>query len=291
MHRISIPFLFLFAVWLALAPSAMFASEEGSPGQEDASPSQSGRPLFTLPEPPPEHDFGDNDPNVILAMGDSITAGIPFVAPGETYPALLQAMLGRTVVNAGLGGARSRYGVDTVDRLLRRYKPGYVLIMFGANDVLERSAVEITNNLLIIASKAKENKSIPILATVTPTYGPRIARKPWILGLNETLLTRAAEHDYLVADVATDFGWDGQYLLPDGLHPNSAGMEIIAQSFYEKILEAENEVEAGGGGGGCTVTGTDRFSADWVLVFSALLILCLHGRRYRQSAADRGQSN
>ncbi len=245
MFRMFLVVLGFLALCLIVQPS--FASS--APPANGLSPAQS--------EPDQTHDFGDNDPNVLVAVGDSITVGVPFVAPDKTYPAQLQAMLGRTVINAGEGGARSYHGVQAIDTTLRRYKPGYVLIMYGANDVMERSVDDIVGSLLKIARIAKENKAIPILSTVTPVDGPKIARKSRIIWLNENILARATESGYLVADVAEELGWDGRYLLDDGLHPSSAGMTVIAKTFHEKILEAE-----GGRGGGCVMRPDADFNAD-----------------------------
>ncbi len=273
MYRLFIAVLVFFALCLSLAPQPSLASADV----------QLPKSNFQQPVPPPVHDFGDNDPNVIVALGDSITAGYPFVTWEETYPAQLQALIGRTVINGGSGGARAYDGVRVTDYFLRRFKPGYVLIMYGANDVMERSPQEITNDLLTIAWKTTENKSIPIMSTVTPVSGPKIGRKNFILNLNEIIKARAAEFGYPVADVAADFGWEGQYLLPDGLHPNSAGFGVIAQSFYEKILEIENQNNGGGGGGGCTIVAHDRPTGDWLIVLAGLFALFLLGRRGRNT--------
>ncbi len=274
MHRMIITVLKIFTLLLALAVQPTFASED----------LLSKRATTPQREPVPAHDFGDNDPNVIVALGDSITAGYPFVTWEETYPAQLQTLIGRTVVNGGSGGARAYHGVQVTDYFLRRFKPGYVLIMYGANDVMERSAHAIANDLLTIARKATENKSIPIMSTVTPVDGPKIGRKNAILNLNEVIKARATEFGYPVADVAAAFGWEGQYLLSDGLHPNSAGLGVIAQAFYQKILEIENQNNGGGGGGGgCTIAAHDRLTGDWLIVLAGLSALFLLGRRGRNT--------
>lgn len=258
----------MFFVVLGFLALCLIATAQ--PSYASSAPTANGPPP-AHPEPGPTHDFGDNDPNVLVAVGDSITVGVPFVAPEQTYPAQLQGMLGRTVINAGVGGARSYHGVQSIDATLRRYKPGYVLIMYGTNDVMERSADEIAGNLLTIARIARENKTIPILSTVTPVDGPKIARKRWIIWLNEAILSRATESGYLVADVAEDLGWDGRYLFDDGLHIDSAGMAVIARSFYEKVLEAEGK--HGGGGGGCVLRPDADFNADLLLLFLTCLLI------------------
>jgi lysophospholipase L1-like esterase len=272
MHRIFIAALIFFTLCLFPAPQSSLASAD-LPLDKSS---------FQQPVTPPAHDFGDNDPNVIVALGDSITAGYPFVPRENTYPAQLQALIGRTVVNGGSGGARAYDGVRVIDYFLRRFKPGYVLVMYGANDVMERSAQAITNDLLTIARKASENKSLPILSTVTPVGGPKIGRKNAILNLNEVIKAKAAESGYPVADVAADFGWEGQYLLSDGLHPNSVGFGIIAQTFNEKILEIENQNNGGGGGGGgCTIAAHGQLTGDWLIVLAALFLLFFLSRRSR----------
>jgi len=235
-------------------------------------------------DPPPEdtptgHDFGDNDPGVYLCMGDSITHGHGIPNYSETYPARLQAMLGQTVINEGQDGARSSYGVRMIGTLLNRYKPGYVLIMFGANDITERSSEEITANLMFMAGQAQVRKTIPIVATVTPVAGRYIGRKSAIIRLNEYLKEHAAARGILVADVATAFNWEDGYLQPDGLHPNSAGMELIAQTFFEKIQESKNnDSGGGGGGGGCTVHPNAGFGFEWLVVCAGIMIMYVRSR-------------
>ena len=278
MYRMIIAALGFFTLCLVLVPQPILASSDLPPQNS----------TFQQPEPPPTHDFGDNDPNVIVALGDSITAGYPFVTWAETYPAQLQGLIGRTVINGGSGGARAYEGVAVTDYFLRRFKPGYVLIMYGANDVMERSPQAITNDLLTIAWKARENKSIPIMSTVTPVDGPKIGRTDFILNLNEVIKARAAEFGYPVADVAEALGWEGQYLLSDGLHPNSEGLGLIAETFHQKILEIENQGNGGnggGGGGGCTIAGQGRLSGDWLILLTALGTLFLLGRNYRNHPA------
>jgi lysophospholipase L1-like esterase len=238
-------------------------------------------PMITPPVPEPEHDFGDNDPNVYLCMGDSITRGYGLENYAETYPARLQVLLEKTVINEGQDGARSGYGVSMINRFLARYKPGYVLIMFGANDILERPTDEIADNLFFMVEQARAQKTIPILATVTPVSGSRIGRQSRIDNLNNTLRVRASEQEVLLADVAAVFDPKDAYLLVDGLHPNSAGAELIANTYYEKILESQKKDDAGGGGG-CALHSSGQGSFDWLLVIVGIAVIFFFGRRYRQ---------
>lgn len=235
------------------------------------------------PEPNPAHDYGDNSPDVVLCMGDSITQGYG-VSASETYPAKLQGMLGRTVINEGLGGARSTYGVKMIRFYLGRYKPGYVLIMFGANDITERPETEIVENLRYMVHRAKENKTVPIVATVTPVSGSRIGKRSAILRLNDGIRAMTAEESVPLADVDAAFNWDANYLMADGLHPTAEGLELIARTFYDAILAFENQGGGGGdggGGGGCSIGAGRGGAGDWLLLLAAVSFMYLTPRLRR----------
>lgn len=72
---------------------------------------------------------------IILAVGDSFTFGEE-VKDDETWPAYLQALLGRRVVNAGVSG----YGLDQIvlraERIVPGLHPSRIVVGFIADDVL-----------------------------------------------------------------------------------------------------------------------------------------------------------
>jgi lysophospholipase L1-like esterase len=179
----------------------------------------------------PAHDFGSNDPNVVACLGDSITEGY-LLASADSYPSQLAAMTGKTVHNRGVGGTRSSYGVSIVGSVLARYKPGYMPILYGINDLIHGvSKNEIIGNLRTMIQAAKANSTVPIIATLTPCY----ASHAWIEGddmaLNGLIRTLADEEGVDCADLEAEFGSDESLILPDGLHPNAAGAAVIAQTF------------------------------------------------------------
>jgi lysophospholipase L1-like esterase len=70
----------------------------------------------------------------ILAVGDSFTYGDE-VGDGETWPAELQRLTGRPVLNAGVSG----YGFDQIvlraEALAPVYRPGAIVVAFIADDI------------------------------------------------------------------------------------------------------------------------------------------------------------
>ncbi|WP_052812762.1 SGNH/GDSL hydrolase family protein [Desulfonatronum thioautotrophicum] len=226
----------LFALWLIFFP---LVAQGALPGREPAaiSPSQ-------------DFDFGENNPDVYLCMGDSITFGAG-VASEESYPAVLQQLLGKTVINDGVSGSRSTLGVTRVNGLLQRYKPGYLLILYGVNDIGERDNADILENLRFMVRAAKENQTIPVVATLTPVFGPRGWKTRGVMDLNQRIRVMATEEGILLVDLEEAFAWDASLISDNGIHPNKDGYFLLAKTFFDTLKEDPGS----SGGGGCVVGG------------------------------------
>ncbi len=174
-------------------------------------------------------DIGDNNPNLVLCVGDSITEG--YRCDGAPYPAQLAPMIGKTVVNLGVGGADAGDGANWIMTQLKR-KPGYVCILYGANDAIPgHSPIEAKENLRKIVTACKNAKSIPIIATTPPMiYGHSIFNGKAI-HINEMIRALAKEEGIKCIDLYKAFGDGEGYFVRDGLHPNAAGAELIAKRF------------------------------------------------------------
>lgn len=177
------------------------------------------------------HDFGTKDPNVIVALGDSITAGSEL--PGyPAYPAILATKATRTVINAGASSQTSLEGTGRVESLIESYRAGYVFILYGANDIMRgipREATIAALRSMVVAAKSRD--TIPVLATLTPTTGPHSFMSSGINDLNFQIRQLASEQGVTLVDLAGAFGGGAGLILEDGLHPNEAGTDLIAASF------------------------------------------------------------
>ncbi len=193
-------------------------------------------------------DVGGNDPNKYVCLGDSITYG-PYELLGTGgYPSHLEAALKdyfgeAEVINEGDGGDGSGGGAEKVGGVLEREKPGYLLILYGANDIIQRvTSVEDTiSNLRIIIQTAKSRETIPILGTITPfdPWGPRGSphRLGEIYKRNIRIRELAQEENTELADLFLAFNNDFSLLDSTGLHPNDQGYEIMAETWFEAIME------------------------------------------------------
>lgn len=174
------------------------------------------------------YDFGDNDPNKISAMGNSITAG--------GWPGILAGMSGKSVVNRGVGGATSGAGAGRVNGTLASDKPGFLLIQYGANDAIHGSDPEtVANNLRAIVQAAKANKTIPIVATVAPMYGDHGIFAGRARTISAAIRSMAGQEGAHVADIEAAFGTDQSLIGSDGLHPSDAGRQEIAAVFNDVL--------------------------------------------------------
>lgn len=181
-------------------------------------------------EPFASHDFMDNNPDVYLALGDSMTCGAPGFSVTQ-YPEKLASKLGKRVINAGIGGEKSSGGAARAVSLLNAYKPGFILILYGANDVFEHDAEYTIRSLTSIINNAKSRGTIPVLATVAPAYGHYGFISKDAPELNSRIKQLAKEQGLLVADLAGAFGDRQDLLLRDNLHPNEEGTELMAITF------------------------------------------------------------
>lgn len=103
----------------------------------------------------------------VVCIGDSITAG--------GYPGPLAGITGMNVVDAGVSGEKSDGGLSRVNALLEQYRPTYLCILYGANDIIGAHWPPETTvaNLSGIVSAARAYNCTPIVGTLTPMSGDK----------------------------------------------------------------------------------------------------------------------
>ncbi|MBI3987744.1 MAG: VCBS repeat-containing protein [Lentisphaerae bacterium] len=181
-------------------------------------------------------DFGDNDPNLYVALGDSITEGYGLSSYGDIFVSRLAALLGKSVANEGVGGEQSEGGLDRVSGVLSWYKPGYMIVLYGANDVFRSdNTAGIVANLRGIIDAAKNNNTVPLICTLTPVSGSHGFMTDGVLALNREIRILAQTENVTLVDFEAALGWNTSYLSSDGLHPNSAGHQVMANTLYDLL--------------------------------------------------------
>lgn len=173
-------------------------------------------------------DFGDNDPDTITALGDSITE--------DGYPRHLARMTGKNVIDGGSGGDPSVDGRNVISAVLFRDSPGYVLILYGANDILQGVEQKYTlANLRSMVDACKANKTVPVIGTLTPMRNVYSKYEVSAEELNNEIRQMAKETGARLADLHEAFGNNLSLTAADGLHTTTAGDSAIASTFAAQL--------------------------------------------------------
>jgi len=176
--------------------------------------------------------------SVVLALGDSITAGYG-IARSQAWPAQLAAHSGWTVVDAGVSGDTTSGALERLPDLLETHLPKLVIVEIGGNDMLRRiDARQIEANLRTIIDLAQQRGARVVLLGI-----PR----PSAIGAATGRLSAAEVYadvakrsrSMIVHDAVADVLSDAALRL-DPLHPNEAGhrrlAELIERAFRDSGL-------------------------------------------------------
>jgi len=196
----------------------------------------------------------------IVAFGDSITWGEngvppatpawrPLVRVDRPYPSLLEEALDRqypfqaddiAVPNEGVPGEVTANGLKRLPGVLASRQAQVVLLLEGANDLNATGEAGISataDNLGAMVAVASRLGVKAYLATLTPQNpeGSRGKNAHLVPKLNEAIVRTAAVRGAVLVDLFAAFGGDFSLLSPDGLHPNEAGFQRMADTFFEAI--------------------------------------------------------
>ena len=177
------------------------------------------------------------DERVIVALGDSLTAGLG-VARDEAYPALLEARLRRAgfayrVVNAGVSGDTTAGALRRIDWVLRS-RPEIVIVALGANDGLRgQPLAALRDNLTAIVARLRAAGVRVLLAgmRVPPNYGRAYADE-----FADAFRTVARGASVTFVPFLLDgVAGDSTLNQADGIHPNAAGHRIVAETMWRAL--------------------------------------------------------
>ena len=179
-------------------------------------------------------DIGSNDPNVYVTLGDSITDGNN--GGGAPYPPRLATITGKTVINRATQGGSTEDALGEIGGILTDLKPAAVLFMVGSIDVIEGQNVDTSiGDLRSIIEQCKANHTVPVMSTLTPVLYSHIRFQSGIDRLNSAIRDLASSEGVRLVDMASKFGDGTKYLLPDGLHPNEEGNQVMAEAFADAL--------------------------------------------------------
>lgn len=194
----------------------------------------------------------------VLAFGDSLTFGVgdgsapgAFIeVPEQTdgrggYPLRVEGLFSISVENRGVPGEEiAKGGVERFVSVLQGSSADVVVILEGVNDSvfrLDRGAYSRFLQKLINAAVALGK--LPVLATLQRPCCNHAGREPFVDSYTSVVQELAFINDLRVADL--ERAWRTTcvnkeecelYNLPEGLHPNSKGYDVMAQTILAALL-------------------------------------------------------
>lgn len=187
---------------------------------------------------PTVEDNGDIRIPVIVAFGDSLTAG-QGVDEADNYPSQLQAKLDAEklqfrVVNAGVSGDTSAVALERVAWTLKE-KPVIAVVVIGANDGLRGLPLDqMERNLRSIVEQFQAAGATVILGGMLapPNYGLQYTRDFAAIYPRIANETGATLIPFFLKGVAAEPKLNQR----DGIHPTKEGYTIIVEEVLWPVL-------------------------------------------------------
>jgi lysophospholipase L1-like esterase len=167
---------------------------------------------------------------VIVAFGDSLTHGNGAGAD-EAYPAVLEKLVGRRVINAGVPGETTAQGLERLPAVLEEHRPALVLLTEGGNDMLRQTPhADIRRNLEAMLAAIRASGAQALLVA-TP--------QPKLLGGAPSFYEELAQARNVPVEMEI---WNDVLKNPrlksDPIHANAAGYRQVAERIAELLREA-----------------------------------------------------
>ena len=178
-------------------------------------------------------------PVKIVALGDSLTAGLGLPANEGFVPRLQAALAAKgvavAIANAGVSG-------DTASGALARLDwsvpdgTDAVIVEIGANDMLRGIKPQVTRGALDTILQRLTGRHIAVLLCgmrAAPNLGADYGQSFESIYPELAAKYGALVYPFFLDGVAADLG----LLQKDGLHPNAAGVDVIVARILPKVEE------------------------------------------------------
>ena len=159
---------------------------------------------------------------VVLAFGDSITFGTGAKAT-ESYPAVLQGLIGRKVERAGVPGEVSSAALARLPSVIDFYGPKLLILCTGGNDFLRKLGKQHAADNIRAMVRVARDKGVAVMLIAVPEPG----LLPSPPGFYEEI---AEEFGIPYEDAAlASILRDNEYK-SDLIHPNAKGYARLAEA-------------------------------------------------------------
>lgn len=174
----------------------------------------------------------------ILVLGDSLSAAFG-IEQSQGWVNLLNQQLAtlhypQQVINASISGETTQGGIQRIPDLLKKHRPGVVIVELGANDGLRGLNLgEMRHNLQMIISQAKHARAQILLIgmRLPPNYGPQYTRDFYNTYIELAKTNQTGLVPFLLDNVATH----SELMQADGLHPTAEAQPILLKNVWPHL--------------------------------------------------------
>jgi acyl-CoA thioesterase-1 len=182
---------------------------------------------------------GAGAPVQVVALGDSLTAGLGLPAKDGFVPQLQAALaadgVAAEIANAGVSGDTAADGLARLDWSVPQ-GTGAVIVELGANDMLRGLKPQVTRDALDAILQRLTARHIAVLLcgmraapNLGPVYGEEFAR---------IFPELAAKYDVPLYPFFLDgVAADRKLLQADGMHPNAGGVGVIVARILPQVKD------------------------------------------------------
>lgn len=184
----------------------------------------------------------------LVVLGDSLSAGYQLPA-SAALPAVLERNLRAggldvRIDNAGVSGDTASGGLERLDWAVGEGVQGVILAL-GANDMLRGLNPAQTEKALEEIIRRLQAKSVKVLLVgmlASPSMGPEFVKR--FNAIYPQLAERYGVPLYpFMLDGVTQ---NPRLNLPDGMHPNREGVEVIAKALQPSVERLVDQIRSAG---------------------------------------------
>lgn len=181
----------------------------------------------------------DQRPVEIVVLGDSLTAGLGLPAdaafPAKLAVALKAKGIAVSVANAGVSGDTASGGLGRLDWSVPEGTEA-VILELGANDALRGIDPKLTKTALDTILSKLEDRHIAVL--LAGMKAPRNLGSDYVQTFDAVFPALASTHPVVFYPFFLDgVAGDAKLNQADGLHPTSAGVDVIVTRILPKVEE------------------------------------------------------
>lgn len=178
-----------------------------------------------------------NEPIVIVAFGDSLTAGY-LLPPDKSFPAQLEkALIARghnvRIDNAGVSGETAAEGLQRVDWTLSGKADG-VILELGANDAMRGFDPKVTEQALDQILAKLKARGLDVL--IAGMEAPRNMGREYTDAFRAMFPRLQAKHGALLYPFFLEgIAMKPELNLADGIHPKAEGVAEIVKNITPQV--------------------------------------------------------